>query len=102
VIVSVTDGDLADHDTRLGGGAVERLPSHGNQTQAIAVTLLVIVRVLLDDSDLDNDQTLSRTFALRKKRKKERKVNPSKCTTAHAYISRVGSYLRHFLFSHNG
>jgi hypothetical protein len=43
VLVSVTDGDLADHDARLGGGAAERFPGHGDQAQAIAVTLLVVV-----------------------------------------------------------
>ncbi len=31
VLLSVTDGNLADHDARLGSGAVERLPSHGDQ-----------------------------------------------------------------------
>jgi hypothetical protein len=43
VLVSMTDDDLANHDARLGGGAVERLPGHGDQAQAIAATLLVIV-----------------------------------------------------------
>jgi len=35
VLVSVTDGDLADHDARLEGEAAERLPSHRDQAQAI-------------------------------------------------------------------
>ncbi len=35
VLISVTDGDLADHDARLGGGAAECLPGHGDQAQAI-------------------------------------------------------------------
>jgi hypothetical protein len=26
VLISVTDGDLADHDAHLGGGAAKRLP----------------------------------------------------------------------------
>jgi hypothetical protein len=43
VLVSVTDGDLADHDARLEGGAAERLPGHGDQAQAIAATLFVVV-----------------------------------------------------------
>jgi hypothetical protein len=34
VLVSMPDGDLADHDARLGGGAAERLPGHGDQAQA--------------------------------------------------------------------
>ncbi len=41
MLISVTDDNLADHDARLGGGAVERLPGHGDQAQAIAATLLV-------------------------------------------------------------
>jgi hypothetical protein len=28
VLVSVTDGDLADHDVHLGDGVVERFPGH--------------------------------------------------------------------------
>jgi hypothetical protein len=47
MLVSVTDGDLADHDARLGDGATKRLPGHGDQAQAIATTFLVVVRVLL-------------------------------------------------------
>ncbi len=47
VLISVTDGNLADHDARLGGGAVECLLSHGDQAHAIALTLLVVIRVLL-------------------------------------------------------
>ncbi len=43
VLISVMDGDLADHDARLGGGAAERLPGHGDEAQAIAATLLVVV-----------------------------------------------------------
>jgi hypothetical protein len=43
VLISVTDGDLADHDARFGGRAAERLPGHGDQAQAIAGTLLVVV-----------------------------------------------------------
>jgi hypothetical protein len=43
VLVSVADGDLVDHDARLGGGAAKRLPGHDNHAQAIAATLLVVV-----------------------------------------------------------
>jgi hypothetical protein len=43
VFVSVTDGDLADHDARLGGGTAKRLLGHGDQAQAITATLLVVV-----------------------------------------------------------
>ncbi len=32
VLISVTDGDLADHDARLGGGAAERLSGHCGDT----------------------------------------------------------------------
>ncbi len=60
VFVSVTDGDLVDHDARLGGGAAERLPCHGDQAQAIAATLFVVVWVLFGDDGLGSDQTLSR------------------------------------------
>ncbi len=60
MLASMMDGDLADHDACLGGGAVERLPGHGDQTQAIAAILLVVVRVLLrGGGGLGNDQTLS-------------------------------------------
>ncbi len=59
VLVSMTDGDLADHDACLESGAVERLPNHDDQAQAIVTTLLVIVGVLLDDDGLGSDQTLS-------------------------------------------
>ncbi len=59
MLVSMTSGDLADHDACLESGAIERLPSHGNQAQAIAVTLLVVIGVLLDDGGLGNNQTLS-------------------------------------------
>ncbi len=59
VLVSVTNGNLADHDARLGGGAAERLPGHRDQAQAIAVTLFVVIRVLLGSGGLDSDQTLS-------------------------------------------
>ncbi len=31
VLVNVTNGNFADHDARLGGGAAERLPGHGDQ-----------------------------------------------------------------------
>ncbi len=31
VLVSVTNGNLADHDVCLGGGAAERLPRHGDK-----------------------------------------------------------------------
>ncbi len=41
VLVSVTDGDLADHDACLRGGAAERFPGHGDQAQAIVTTLIV-------------------------------------------------------------
>ncbi len=60
VLVSMTDGNLADHDARLRGEAAKHLPGHGNQAQAIAATLLVIVGVLLVDGGLDSDHTLSR------------------------------------------
>ncbi len=49
------DGDLADHDARLGGGATKCLLGHGDQVQAIAATLLVIVRVLLGGGGLGSD-----------------------------------------------
>ncbi len=55
VLVDVANGDLADHDARLGGGVAERLPSHGDHAQAIMTTLLLIIKVLLG-----GDQTLSR------------------------------------------
>ncbi len=58
--VDVAIGDLADHDARLENGAVERLPGHDDHAQAIATTLLVVIRVLLDDNDFNDDQTLSR------------------------------------------
>ncbi len=54
VLVSVPDGDLADHDAPLGGGVAKRLPGHGDQAQAIATTLLV-VGVLFGGSSLAND-----------------------------------------------
>ncbi len=60
VLVSVTDGDLTDHYVRLGGGAIERLPGHGDQAQAIMVTLLVVVGVFFGSGDLGSNQTLSR------------------------------------------
>ncbi len=60
VLVSVTDGDLVDHDARLGGGAVEHLPGHGDQAQAIAMTFFVVVGVFLSGGGLGNDHTLSR------------------------------------------
>ncbi len=59
VLVNVTNGDLADHDARLGGGAAERLPGHGDQVQAITTTLLVVVGVLLGGGGLGRDQTFS-------------------------------------------
>jgi hypothetical protein len=55
VFVSVTDGDLTDHDACLGGGAAERLPGHGDQAQAIAGTLFVVVEMLLGGGDLGSD-----------------------------------------------
>ncbi len=60
MLVSVTDGNLVDHDVRLRGGAVERFPGHGDQAQAIAVTLLVIVRVLFGGVGLGSDHIFSR------------------------------------------
>jgi hypothetical protein len=65
VLVSVTDGDLVDHDARLGGGATKRLPGHGDQAQAITATLLVVVRVLLGGGGLGSNQTLSCRTTLR-------------------------------------
>ncbi len=59
VLVSVTDGDLADHDARFESRAAERLPGHGDQAQAIAATLLVVVGVLLSNNGLGSDHTLS-------------------------------------------
>jgi hypothetical protein len=59
VLISVTNGNLADHDARLRGEAAERLPCHGDQAQAIATTLFVVIRVLLGNGGLSNDQTLS-------------------------------------------
>jgi hypothetical protein len=55
VLVGVVDGDLVDHDARLGGGVVERLQGHDDHVQAIVVTLPVVVGVLFG-----GDQTLSR------------------------------------------
>jgi hypothetical protein len=43
VLVNVTDGDLTDHDMRLEGKAIERLPGHGDQVQAIATTFLIVI-----------------------------------------------------------
>jgi hypothetical protein len=51
----VADGDLADHDACLEGGAAEHLPGHDDHAKAIATTFLVIVGVFLG-----GDQTLSR------------------------------------------
>jgi hypothetical protein len=59
VLVNVTDGDLADHDARLGGGATKHLSGHGNQAQAIAATLFVIVGMCFSSGNLGSDQTLS-------------------------------------------
>ncbi len=56
VLVSVVDGDLADHDARFRGGAAERFPGHDDHAQAIAMTLLVVIGVLLGGGD----QILSR------------------------------------------
>jgi hypothetical protein len=60
VLVRVTDGDLADHNARLRGGAAERFLGHGDQVQAIGTTLLVVVGVLLGGDGLGSDQTPSR------------------------------------------
>jgi hypothetical protein len=60
LFVSVTDGDLVDHDAHLGGGAAKRLLGHGDQAQTIATTFLVIIKMLLDSDGLGSDQTLSR------------------------------------------
>ncbi len=59
VLVSVADGDLANHDACLGGGVVERLLSHDDHAQTITTALLVVVEVLLDGDGLGGDQTLS-------------------------------------------
>ncbi len=60
MLVSVTDGDLADHDVRLEGGTTKRLPSHGDQAHAIITTLLIVIGVLHGGDGLGSDQTLSR------------------------------------------
>ncbi len=59
VLVSVTNGNLANHDARLEGAPAERLPSHGDQAQAIATTLFVFIGVLLSNGGRGSDQTLS-------------------------------------------
>jgi hypothetical protein len=51
----MTNGNLADHDARLEGEATERLPGHGDQAQAIASTLLVVIGVLLGSGGLGSD-----------------------------------------------
>ncbi len=43
MLISVTDGDLADHDAHLGGETTKHLSSHDDQAQAIAATLLRFV-----------------------------------------------------------
>jgi hypothetical protein len=55
VLVSVMNGNLANHDARLGGGVAERLPGHGDQAQAIALTLLVVIGLLLSSGGLGSD-----------------------------------------------
>ncbi len=60
MLVSVTNGDLADHDARLGGGVAERLLGHGDHAQAIAASLFIVIGVLLGSGSLGGDQTLSR------------------------------------------
>ncbi len=55
VLVSMTNGDLADHDAHLGGRAIEHLLDHDDHAQAIVATLRVIVGVFLGG----DDQTLS-------------------------------------------
>ncbi len=60
VLVNMTNDDFVNHDARLGGGAIERLPGHGDQAQAIPATLFVVIEMLLDNDGLGNDQTLSR------------------------------------------
>jgi hypothetical protein len=55
VLVNVTNGNLVDHDVRIGGGATERLLGHGDQTQAIAPTLFVVIGVFLSSGDLGSD-----------------------------------------------
>jgi hypothetical protein len=59
VLIGVTDDDFTDHDARLEGEATKRLLGHDDHAQAIATTLLVVVKVLLDDDGLDDNQTLS-------------------------------------------
>ncbi len=49
VLIGVANGDLADHDARLEGRAIEHLPSHDDHAQVIATTLLVVIGVLLGD-----------------------------------------------------
>jgi hypothetical protein len=60
VVVSVMNGYLTDHDARFGAGAVERLPGHGDQAQAIVTTLFIVIGMLLGSGSLGDDQTLSR------------------------------------------
>ncbi len=55
LLVDMTNGNLADHDARLEGEATERLPGHGDQAQAIASTLLVVIGVLLGSGGLGSD-----------------------------------------------
>jgi hypothetical protein len=55
VLVDVANGDLTDHDARLGGGAVERLSGHDDHAQAIVMTLLIVVEMFIDSN---GDQTL--------------------------------------------
>jgi phosphosulfolactate phosphohydrolase-like enzyme len=51
VLVSVTNGNLADHDAHLGGRAAKHLSGHGDQAQAITATLLVIIEMFLGSGD---------------------------------------------------
>jgi hypothetical protein len=60
VLVSVADGDLADHHARLKDEAVKRLLGHDDHAQAIAATLLITVKVLFGGGALSGDQILSR------------------------------------------
>jgi hypothetical protein len=43
VLVDVMNGNLVDHDARLRDELAKCLPDHGDQVQAIASTLFVVI-----------------------------------------------------------